>query len=86
MLLPDMPTGRHASAAVHLPWLGDLIVGGQNKSGDNLKTAEILKSVTVDSETTYYWEKISSMLKPRWLPSDVYFEGFAYVVEPVLQP
>ena len=78
-----MPTGRHASGAVHIPQLGDLVLGGQGKSWLHLRAAELLQTTEVDGRQVHVWKTINSMLKKRWFPSAVYFEERVFVVSKV---
>ena len=45
MLLPDMPTGRSSSGAIHIPESGVLVLGGwkYDPSFELLRTAELLQ-------------------------------------------
>ena len=69
-----MPTARWGSGAVHIPGLGDLVLGGYAVSGQRLHTAELLLS------SPQTWVKIDSMIRPRARPSAVFFEDCVFVV------
>ena len=71
--LPDMPTGRHASGAVYVPSLGALVIGGYSEG--YLRTAELLQTELIDCESLWVWKSIDPMIKGRWEPSAIYFDG-----------
>ena len=71
-----MPTARYACAAVDVPCVGVLVVGGEGRSDEYLKTAEILESREAGVGR---WRAIEPMLKGRRWPSAVYFDGAVFV-------
>ena len=73
-----MTTARHASGAVHIPALGDLVLGGYGCSG-KLRTAELLQVVGVSDGSAPVWKEISPMNIHRSWPSAVHFDGSIYV-------
>ena len=73
-----MPTGRHSSGAVHIPAIGDLVIGGY--SGDHLRTVELLQAAGEVGDSNRVWKNISCTIKPRWEPSAVYFNENVIVV------
>ena len=56
--------------------MGVLVVGGVGRSGENLKTAELLEAREADVGK---WRAIEPMLEERWKPSAVYFDDAVYV-------
>ena len=77
-MLPDLPTKRKSSAAVHIPGLGDLVIGGCN-STRILSNAELLKTKKVGEGTVFYWTEINPMIRPKSAPIAEYFDKSAYV-------
>ena len=73
-----MPTERKSSAAVHIPGLGDLVVGGCNNTR-SLSIAELLKSKRVGEGTVFYWTEINPMIRPKSAPIAEYFDKRVYV-------
>ena len=71
-----MPTVRVACAAVDVPGVGVLVVGGVGKSGEYLKTAELLEAREAGVGR---WRAIEPMIESRWRPSAVYFDGAVFV-------
>ena len=76
--LPDLPTERKSSAAVHIPGLGDLVIGGCN-STRILSNAELLKTKKVGEGTVFYWTEINPMIRPKSAPIAEYFDKRVYV-------
>ena len=78
-----MPTRRSFSAAVHVPNMGVLILGGVNGwLGDNLTAVEILRSEEGDlTGEKCTWSAISSMLMPRIMPLAAYHNNRIFVTE-----
>ena len=77
--LPDMPTARQACGAIHIPTLGELVLGGWVR-GTKLSTAELLRAVNMGNAGVRTWEKIAPMNTPRYFPSAVYFNRSIFVV------
>ena len=77
-MLPDLPTKRKSSAAVHIPGLGDLVIGGCN-STRILSNAELLKTKKVGEGTVFYWTEINPMIRPKSAPIAEYFDKRVYV-------
>ena len=75
---PDLSTEKKSSAAVHIPGLGDLVIGGCNNSR-SLSNAELLKSKRVDEGTVFYWTEINPMIRPKSAPIAEYFDKRVYV-------
>ena len=72
--LPYMPTARAESGAVHVPRLGDLVLGGQGKSASWLRTGELLRVAGMNTGRVRIWVEIAPMIKQRILPSAVYVD------------
>ena len=75
-----MPTARSGSGAVHIPGVGELVVGGWGNSGGRLRTAELLRGVEVGDGEARVWREVVAMNKPVWKPSVVYLNGSVIVV------
>nr|CDS25784.2 hypothetical protein HmN_000622300 [Hymenolepis microstoma] len=74
--LPNMPTGRFRSGAVHVPDVGVLVLGGRaEKCGNALKTVELFQS----SANHPTWCSFTPMLQPRLSPAVEFFNGCVYV-------
>ena len=71
-----MSTARDGCAAVDVPGVGVLVVGGYGKSNENLKTAELLEAREAGVGR---WRAIEPMIEARWWPSAVYFDGAVFV-------
>ena len=67
--LSDMPTPRRHAAAVHLPGIGVLVVGGLGDSDEDSRTAELLVPYDVGGGT---WRAIVPMITARRFPSAIY--------------
>ena len=76
--LPDLPTERKSSAAVHIPGLGDLVVGGCNNTR-SLSNAELLKTKRIGEGTVIYWTEINPMIRPKSAPIAEYFDKRVFV-------
>ena len=74
--LPGMPTARWVCAAVDVPGVGVLVVGGAGRPGEYLKTAELLEA---HEAGVGRWRTIEPMIEKRWMPSAVYFDGAVFV-------
>lgn len=77
-----MPTARYGTGAVHVPAIGDVVLGGterHNDCGPYLRTVEILLNGSMGEELNQTWQPITPMLKPRFSPSAVYFDNTVYV-------
>ena len=78
-----MPTARSFIAAVHIPDVGVLVLGGMNQwFGDKLSTAEMLvggEGCIVREECK--WSAISAMLRPRMMPLAVFHNNRVLVTE-----
>ena len=74
--LPAMPTARWACAAVDVPGVGVLVVGGVGRSGEVLKTAELLE---VRESSVGRWRAMEAMVEGRRGPSAVYFDDAVFV-------
>lgn len=74
-----MPTGRQFSGSVHIPGVGDLVIGGSSSEMSLLKTVELLKQNNLRTGNAHAWSTINPTIKPRFLPSAVYFEGRVFV-------
>ena len=57
-------TARCGSAAVHIPELGDLVLGGTATAGD-LPNAELLEIMPVGDRRVQAWRQIDSMIKAK---------------------
>lgn len=79
MLLPNMPSGRHACGAVHIPALGDLVLGGVDELWEISHAAELLQTEKVGNIYIQSWKKIDPMVKARRFPSAVYFDKSVFV-------
>ena len=73
-----MPTARQASGAVHIPKLGDLVLGGYSE--DRLRTAELLQTAEGRDDSSLVWKEISPMIERRKFLSAVYFDMSVIVV------
>ena len=73
-----MPTERKSSAAVHIPGLGDLVIGGCNNTR-SLSNADLLKTKMVGEGTVFYWTEINPMIRPKSAPIAEYFDKRVYV-------
>ena len=73
-----MPNARISSAAVHIPELGDLVLGGLNL-GESLRSAEILRTEQVEGGIVQVWDEIQPMIEQKIDPLAAYFEGVVYV-------
>ena len=71
-----MPTARWLSGAVHIPELGELVLGGSGKFKLEFRTAELLE---IDEEGEIFWRKINHMIIPRVRPSAVYLDRSVFV-------
>ena len=68
---------RNGCAAVDVPGVGVLVVGGVGKSGESLKTAELLEAREAGVGR---WRAIEPMIEAKgWRPSAVYFDGAVFV-------
>ena len=76
--LPDLPTERKSSASVHIPRLGDLVIGGCNNTR-SLSNADLLKSKRVGEGTVFYWTKINPTIRPKSAPIVEYFDKRVHV-------
>ena len=75
-----MPTARAHGGAVHIPSLGELVLGGLSENEPKLHTAELLESAEMGEDDAPTWKGIGSMIKPRKQPLAVYFESSVIVV------
>nr|CDS29573.1 kelch protein 18 [Hymenolepis microstoma] len=74
--LPNMPTGRIETGAVHVPELGVLVLGGNAElGGNNLRTVELFQC----SANNPTWISFTPMLLPRSYPAVEFFKGCVYV-------
>ena len=71
-----MPTARYASAAVDILGVGVLVVGGVGEPYGYLNRAELLEKSDAGIRS---WKPLNPMIKARWWPSAVYFEGKVFV-------
>ena len=76
--LPDLPTERKSSASVHIPRLGDLVIGGCN-STRSLSNAELLKTEKIGEGTVFYWTEINPMIRPKSAPIAEYYDKRVHV-------
>lgn len=74
-----MPTSRADSAAVHIPQLGELVLGGWGVSRSPVATAELLCINDKGESNTPTWIKIDPMLRTRGYPSAVLYNDYIYV-------
>lgn len=77
--LPDLHTARAYSAAVYIPSLGVLVVGGDDKAGEALRSVELLRSITSGGRILRGWEEIDPLVKPRSCVSAAYHEQSVFV-------
>ena len=79
--MPDMPTPRSFSTAVHIPNLGVLVLGGINQwFSDKLDTAEILRAgagCLIRKECN--WSTVSPMLEKHMMPLAAWFNNRVFV-------
>uniref|UniRef100_A0A5K3FTZ7 BACK domain-containing protein n=1 Tax=Mesocestoides corti TaxID=53468 RepID=A0A5K3FTZ7_MESCO len=73
-VLPDMPTPRSASAAVNVPDVGVVVVGGWDASMRFSNRAELLAG-SVEGENDCSWTRLVSMLDARLCPAVAFFQG-----------
>ena len=73
-----MPTERKSSAAVHIPGLGDLVIGGCNNIR-SLSNADLLKSKRVGEGTVFYWTEINPTIRPKSAPIAEYYDKRVHV-------
>ena len=79
-----MPTPRGDAAAVHLPGLGVLVVGGVRKGGNGLRRAELLPTPSAggsggsDGDN---WRAIAPMIKTRSQPIAIHSGGRVLVAD-----
>ena len=80
--LADMLTPKFGCAAVHIPGLGDLVLGGSKHvfPFEILNTAELLQTDQAGGANTRVWRMIKPMIKKRFNPSAVYFDKRVIVV------
>ena len=71
-----MPTPRCHAAAVHVPELDILVVGGLEEPDKKSRTAELLEMNNGDGGT---WTAIAPMIELRGHPSAVYSNGSVLV-------
>ncbi|VDN98521.1 unnamed protein product [Rodentolepis nana] len=74
--LPDMSTGRFGSAAINIPELGVLVLGGQGVDAEELNTVELFQ---ISAENSV-WCSFTPMLKTIYRPVVDFFQGCVYVV------
>ena len=74
-----MPTGRTNSAAVHIPGIGDLVIGGTANS-QNLSTVELLETTQMGDRSVLVRREINPMIEPKISPMAVYIEETVYVM------
>ncbi|VDN98245.1 unnamed protein product [Rodentolepis nana] len=80
--LPPMPTPRCATAATHIPGVGDIVVGGCGKINDKYPTynkAEIFLTTSSPLGLAGSWCEIAPMLHSRSYPAAEFFNGNVYV-------
>nr|CDS31355.1 kelch protein 4 [Hymenolepis microstoma] len=76
--LPNMPTGRCGTGAVHVPNFGVLVLGGKDEirySIVPLKTVEFFQI----SSSNPVWCPVTPMLEGRFSPAVEFFKGCVYV-------
>ena len=68
-----MSNERMSSAAVHVPDIGDLVLGGVNSMGD-LRSAEILQTIILGGNPVLVWHEIAPMNEPKIEPMALYHD------------
>nr|CDS34244.2 kelch protein 18 [Hymenolepis microstoma] len=80
--LPQMPTPRYATAAAHIPGVGEIVVGGIAKTEDDSSVVDNAEIYLTNSSPLGYagsWCEIAPMLNKRSIPSAEFFNGKVYV-------
>lgn len=78
--LPPMKVERCGHAAVSIPNMGLLVVGGRGKDGKDLRAAEILRSESREGQEWLKWKSTAPMLRERGSPLAAYFRQTVYVL------
>ncbi|VDD83006.1 unnamed protein product [Mesocestoides corti] len=77
--LPDMPTPRLDCSVVHVPAVGDIVVGGwQTRIQRKVNNVELL-SLKGGADKKYSWRKLTPMLEWRRRPGVAHFRGLLVV-------
>uniref|UniRef100_A0A5K3FRE0 Kelch repeat protein n=2 Tax=Mesocestoides corti TaxID=53468 RepID=A0A5K3FRE0_MESCO len=76
--LPDMPTSRFDSAAINIPNVGIVVVGGRQTGDYTLDTAELLTGSEEDDEY-WAWRGLTPMLERRVAPGVAYYHDRVFV-------
>uniref|UniRef100_A0A5K3G7I5 Kelch repeat-containing protein n=1 Tax=Mesocestoides corti TaxID=53468 RepID=A0A5K3G7I5_MESCO len=74
-----MPTSRFESAAVNIPNVGIIVVGGRQTGDYTLDTAELLTGSEEDDEY-WTWRELTPMLERRVAPAIAYYHDRVFVV------
>ena len=80
--MASMPTPRYGCGAVHIPNVGELVLGGCDRcvdSAPNLRTAEILLDGEGENDSDRIWQQLTPMIKPRIWPAVAHTNGNVYV-------
>nr|CDS26777.2 hypothetical transcript [Hymenolepis microstoma] len=80
--LPQMPTPRYGTGAAHIPGVGDIVVGGLTKFGEDKRGVDNAEIFLTHSSPLGYsgsWREITPMLNPRKFPYAEFFNGKLYV-------
>ena len=75
-----MSIARYLSGSVHIPGIGDLVLGGRGVQKRKLCEAELLRSADETTGNVKTWSAIDPMIKARIKPHAVYFNNSVIVV------
>ena len=75
-----MSSRRSDSAAVHIPAIGDLVIGG-SCSSKHLRTVELLVTCDFGDVNIREWINVQPMIKPKIYPNAVLFGEAVIIID-----